>query len=206
MRKRSATTRKPMAEDLLKTPLTAAAKSPNRSSSESPMPFEFKFSAFNATTLTPPSSSKERRAGKSSKPIRTSKSPMSVEKCKTIDDLKDFATSGLNSIKQQLDSSHSEIMKDIETTHSRIHKRIKVQTQACQQKADEAEREHKKMSERIKEGREGMQESYSEFMAEVQANSSRFCKSSIPELLQSVEKAINSLKSRYGISPSTFAC
>ncbi|RAL40366.1 hypothetical protein DM860_006436 [Cuscuta australis] len=206
MRKRSTATRKSVAEENLKTPPTAAAKSPNRSVSQSPMPFEFKFSAFNVASLTPPSSSKNRRPGKSYTPMRPPKSPVPMKNCKTIDDLKDFASSGLQSIKHQLDCSHSEILKEIESSHSRVLKRIKIQTQDWQQKADEAEREHKKMSERINEGRQAMKDSYSEFLAEVQTNSSRFCKTSIPELLQCAEKAIDTLRSRYGIPQSTFAC
>nr|GMC54828.1 Putative kinesin-like protein, identical [Ipomoea batatas] len=199
MRKRSKTTRKFLAEDYLKTPPIAPVASPNLSVSKSPMPFQFKFSAFDATSLTPPASSKKRRAGVSSKPMRLSKSPASIKSYNTIADLRSFASSGLDSIKRQLDCSHSEILKDIEASHSRFYKRLKIQTQACEKMADEAEREHKKMSERINEGREAMKASYTEFLAEVQTNASRFCKTSIPELLQSAEKAIDSLRSRYGV-------
>lgn len=127
MRKRSRTTRKSLAEDYLKTPPTAAAEaSPNLSVSKSPMSFQFKFSAFDPTSLTPPSSSKKKREGLSSKPMRPSKSPVSIKSYKTIDDLKSFASSGLDSIKRQLDSSHSEILRDIEASHSRFYKRLKV--------------------------------------------------------------------------------
>ncbi|PHT47071.1 hypothetical protein CQW23_11279 [Capsicum baccatum] len=76
---------------------------------------------------------------------------------------------------------------------------VNIQIQGCQQVADEAEREYKKMSERINEGREAMKGSYSTFMAELQASGVRLCKQTIPELSQSVEKAIDTLRSRYGI-------
>ncbi|XLU34384.1 hypothetical protein S245_070450, partial [Arachis hypogaea] len=48
-----------------------------------------------------------------------------------------------------------------------------MQTQACHQVMDEAEKEYKKFSERITESREAMKASYDEFMAEAQASASR---------------------------------
>ncbi|KAL8521399.1 hypothetical protein ACS0TY_011791 [Phlomoides rotata] len=48
-----------------------------------------------------------------------------------------------------------------------------MQTQACQQVMDEADKEHKKISDRINEGREAMKASYAEFIAEAQASASR---------------------------------
>ncbi|KAJ8555221.1 hypothetical protein K7X08_012717 [Anisodus acutangulus] len=56
----------------------------------------------------------------------------------------------------------------------------KILTQGCQQVADEAERQYKKMSERINEGREAMKDSYSTFMVELQASGARLCKLTIP--------------------------
>ncbi|MCD9644093.1 hypothetical protein HAX54_032071 [Datura stramonium] len=50
-----------------------------------------------------------------------------------------------------------------------------IQTHGCQQVADEVEREYKKMSQRINEGSEAMNGSYSTFMAELQASGAR-CK------------------------------
>ncbi|KAA8521255.1 hypothetical protein F0562_011908 [Nyssa sinensis] len=78
-----------------------------------------------------------------------------------------------------------------------------IQTQACQQVVDEAEKEYKKMSERISESREAMKASFAEFIAEAQASASRVCKTSIPELSQSFEKAIDVLQNRYGISSAS---
>ncbi|XP_027362868.1 uncharacterized protein LOC113870477 [Abrus precatorius] len=117
-----------------------------------------------------------------------------------ITDLKNLASSGVDDLKRRIDRSHSEILKDLEASHSRLHKRFKMQTQACQQVMDEAEKENKKVSERITESREAMMASYEEFMADAKASASRASKSSIAELSQSFEKAINSLRNRYGVS------
>lgn len=109
-----------------------------------------------------------------------------------------MSASRLDGIKRHLDRSHSEIIKDIEASQSRLHKRFKIQTQACQQVMDEAEKEYKKMSERINESKESLKASYVEFIAEAQASASRACKCSIPELSQSFEKALDVLRARYG--------
>ncbi|KAK4600910.1 hypothetical protein RGQ29_010494 [Quercus rubra] len=81
-----------------------------------------------------------------------------------------------------------------------------IQTQACQQAMDEAEKEYKKMSERIIESREAMQTSYAEFKSDALAfksdalaSASRACKTSITELSEYCEKAINNLQSHFGI-------
>ncbi|KAL3635808.1 hypothetical protein CASFOL_020355 [Castilleja foliolosa] len=129
----------------------------------------------------------------------------SLKSVNSISDLKNLASSDLDSIKRQLDRSHSEILKDIEASQSRLQKRFKIQTQACQQVMDEAEKEHKKLSDRINEGRETMKASYVEFMAEVQASASRLCKTSIPELAKTTEKRIASLQSCFGISSTAAA-
>ncbi|KAJ0427990.1 hypothetical protein HanRHA438_Chr17g0797221 [Helianthus annuus] len=95
---------------------------------------------------------------------------------------------------------------------------------------NEAEKEFKKLTERISETHDTMQvvfkfyasisgpfssglrkfhihektiffqASYMELMAETQANTNRVCKTTIPELLQSVDKAIDTLRTRYGIA------
>ncbi|KAM7510644.1 hypothetical protein LguiB_009519 [Lonicera macranthoides] len=78
-----------------------------------------------------------------------------------------------------------------------------IQTQACQQVMDEAEKEYKKMTERISESREAMKASYMDFITEAQASASRVCKTSIPELSQSFEKAIDAIRSRYGIGSTS---
>ncbi|KAJ0666519.1 hypothetical protein HanPI659440_Chr17g0667691 [Helianthus annuus] len=65
---------------------------------------------------------------------------------------------------------------------------------------NEAEKEFKKLTERISETHDTMQASYMELMAETQANTNRVCKTTIPELLQSVDKALDTLRTRYGIA------
>ncbi|XP_009599709.1 uncharacterized protein LOC107792138 [Nicotiana tabacum] len=210
MKKRSRSTRKSSAADFLSTPPATSAASPVQSMSESPKPFVFNFNTFNAT---PTSSSKKklRTTGKKSfnisspEQLKPAGSPASVKNLKSIADLKEFASSQLDSVKRQIERSHMEILKDLEASQSRLQKRLKIQTQGCQQVADEAEREYKKMSERINEGRDAMKASYSTFMAELQASGARLCKQTIPELSQSAEKAIDTLKNRYGIH-STSAC
>ncbi|MCD7463646.1 hypothetical protein HAX54_051060 [Datura stramonium] len=188
--------------DFLSTPPATSAASPVQSISESPKPFEFNFKTFKAGTVTPTSS--KRRTGKKSfisSPVQlnTAVSPASVKNLKSIADLKKFASSQLDSVKRQVEGSHMEILKDLEASQSRLQKRLKIQTQGCQQVADEVEREYKKMSQRINEGSEAMKGSYSTFMAELQASGARLCKQTLPELSQSVEKAIDTLRNRYGI-------
>ncbi|KAM1257725.1 hypothetical protein ACFX13_038137 [Malus domestica] len=102
----------------------------------------------------------------------------------SIPDLKHLASSRLRDIKLHVDRSHSEL----------------IQSQACQQVLDEADKEYKKMTQRITESREAMAASYAEFMADAQTTASRACKTSIAELSQSFEKQIDALRSRYGIS------
>ncbi|KAG7955998.1 hypothetical protein I3843_11G102500 [Carya illinoinensis] len=128
--------------------------------------------------------------------------PTPLKALSSISDLKDLASSRLDHLKRHIDHSHSEILKDLDASQSRLHKRFKIQTQACQQVMDEAEKEYKKMFERISESREAMKASYAEFMADAQASATRACKTSITELSQSYEKSMDALRSRFGI-PST---
>ncbi|KAK9928237.1 hypothetical protein M0R45_025383 [Rubus argutus] len=118
----------------------------------------------------------------------------------SILDLKNLASSRLQDLKLHIDRSHTEILKDCDSAHSRLHKRFKIQTQACQQMLDEADKEYKKMTQRTTESREAMMASYAEFLTDAQASASRACKTSIVELQQSFEKTIDALNSRYGIS------
>ncbi|XP_065879343.1 uncharacterized protein [Euphorbia lathyris] len=121
----------------------------------------------------------------------------------SIPDLKDMASSRIHDLKSNLiDRSHSEILKDVEASVSRFHKRFKIQSQTCEQVMDEAEKDFKKISEQINENCEAMKESYEELMADTEASTSRVCKTTIPELSKSYEKAIGLLQSRFGI-PST---
>ncbi|XP_058103849.1 sec-independent protein translocase protein TATA, chloroplastic-like isoform X2 [Magnolia sinica] len=77
-----------------------------------------------------------------------------------------------------------------------------IQSQACLQVTEEAEKEYKKLSDCISGNMEVMKASYAEFITEAQTSASRVCKGSIPELTRSLEKAIEGLRCRYGI-PST---
>ncbi|PRQ19111.1 hypothetical protein RchiOBHm_Chr7g0213521 [Rosa chinensis] len=133
-------------------------------------------------------------------PAAASKPLADVNGLASIPDLKNLASSRLQDLKQHIDRSHTEILKDCDSAHSRLHKRFKIQTQACQQMLDEADKEYKKMTQRTTESREAMMASYAEFMADAQASASRACKTSIAELSQSFEKAIDALNIRYGIS------
>ncbi|KAI8547079.1 hypothetical protein RHMOL_Rhmol07G0167200 [Rhododendron molle] len=198
MKKRS--TRKPTAADFLVSPPPTA--SPNRSPSESPKEqFEFDLGAFNKAASSSKKRKKDDVASSSVDRIQNVVgSPLNMKSLSTISDLKEMAASRLDSIKHQLDRSHTEIVKDLEASQSRLHKRFKIQTQACQQVVDEAEKEYKKISDRISESREAMKASYLKFLAEAQASASRVCKTSIPELSQSFEKSLDVLRSRYGIS------
>ncbi|KAL1532253.1 hypothetical protein AAHA92_32282 [Salvia divinorum] len=208
MRKRS--TRKSAAAALigsspLPPPDTAATRSP--STAESPaVLFDFDLNALAgfASSLKKNSNKKcvSRASGsKRIQPTGFSPSPQRpLKSVNTIADLKDLASSNMESIKQQMERSHSEILKDFESSKCRLHKRYKIQTQECQRIMDEAETEYKKMSDRINEGSEAMKDSYAEFIAEAQAAASRLTKTTIPELAKSSEKSISSLKSRFGIS------
>ncbi|KAG4403597.1 hypothetical protein AAZX31_01G137300 [Glycine max] len=175
---------KPTVADLLKSPSPVASPTAN-----SPAIFKRAVS----------SSSKGAKRG-SRVALATSTSPPRGHRAPSnISDLRNFASSGVDDLKRRIDRSHSEILKDLEASNSRLHKRFKMQNQAYQQVMDEAEKEYKKVSERITESRDAMKASYEEFMAEAQASASRACKTSIVELSQSFEKAIDSLRNRYGI-------
>ncbi|CAA0812054.1 Protein Brevis radix-like 1 [Striga hermonthica] len=185
MRKRS--TRKSSAAALLASPPappSAAAprkRSPSLSPAESPaVKFDFNLDGLAeiASALKKKKSNKNGSAvasnSKRMQPTGFSTSPpRSLKSVNTISDLKDLASSNLESIKRQLELSHSEILKDIEASESRLQKRFKIQTQACQHVIDEAEKEYKKISARINEGREAMKDSYEEFIAEAQTTASR---------------------------------
>ncbi|KAL3844422.1 hypothetical protein ACJIZ3_001825 [Penstemon smallii] len=182
MKRRS---RKPSAAALLSTPppppAAVSATSPTLSPAEFPAEqFELKLNGFkDIATSSKTKSNKNVGASASSSKLKqtTGFSPISpnrsLKSASTISDLKDLASSNLDSIKRHLDRSQSEILKDIEASQCRLQKRFKIQTQSCQQTMDEAEKEYKKMSERISEGREAMKASYAEFIAEAHASTSR---------------------------------
>ncbi|XP_075518092.1 uncharacterized protein LOC142552263 [Primulina tabacum] len=204
MRKR--TTKRAAAGKTQATPLTpvsdtAAERSPTLSPAKSPETL-FNFNLNGLTNIA--SSSKKKSDEKVMKPSGLSPQKLqSLKNVSTISDLKNIAISNLDCIKRKLEMSHSEILKDIEAFQCRLRKRHKIQTQAFQQVVDEADKDYKKISERIKDGREATMASYAEFIAEAQATSSRFCETSIPVLEQTYEKGIAALRSRYGISSIT---
>ncbi|KAI6701839.1 hypothetical protein NL676_010975 [Syzygium grande] len=118
----------------------------------------------------------------------------------SIGDLKDFASSQLEDLKRRLDRSHSGISKDVDASRSRLHKRFEIHAQAIQQVTDEVDKEYKKIYEQIKETRKAMKATFVEFMDDAQTSTSHVCKTSILELLQSFDKAIDVLRNRLGVS------
>ncbi|XP_028793683.1 uncharacterized protein LOC114749345 [Neltuma alba] len=89
-----------------------------------------------------------------------------------VSELKDLAATRLDELKGLIDRSHSEIFNDLEASQLRLRKRLK--TQSCQQMMDEADKEYKKVSERIAaENQELMKASYKEFVADAQISASR---------------------------------
>lgn len=128
--------RKASAADFLVSPLQTAA-SPNQSASESPpKKFDFNLDGFNHTTssLKKKNSNiknKSAAAAAASVPMQPTGSPSPLKNLNSISDLKDLASSRLDSVKRQLDRSHSEILKDIEAFQSRLHKRFKVSITLC---------------------------------------------------------------------------
>ncbi|KAL6533654.1 hypothetical protein OROHE_013487 [Orobanche hederae] len=201
MRKKS--TRKSSAASLLASPppppsaTAAGTRSPTLSPASPAVKFDFNLNGFaDIASALKKKSNKNGGASASGskrmKPTGFSPSPQrSLKSVNTISDLKDLASSNMDSVKHQLERSHSEILKDIEASQSRLQKRFKIQTQACQQVMDEAEKEYKKMSDRINEGREAMKASYAEFMEEAQATASRrFVKHLSPSLRKLQRKAL----------------
>ncbi|XP_047090744.1 testis-specific gene A8 protein-like [Lolium rigidum] len=136
-------------------------------------------------------------------PLSAPASPFSAPKPATVDDLRALAASTLDSLKRRLDALHGDSVRDLEASHSRISKRIKMQTQSCLQLAEEAEREHRKVAEKISESADEMKASYKKFVAEVQSSTS-LCKVTVPEMAKSVERAIDGLRTRYNV-PATAA-
>ncbi|KAI3728262.1 hypothetical protein L6452_16895 [Arctium lappa] len=184
----------------------SSAATPNRSPSESPPKFKFNFSCFKNVSTSSASPKKKNNNKSSAEPPKISPAPAlsSLSKApSSVADLKEMTSSNVDSIKRHMDFSHSEILKDVEASHSRLHKRFKIQNQACQQTMNEAEKEFKKMNDRIRETHDAMQASYMELIAESQASTNRVCKTTIPELLQSVDRAVDALRNRYGIASTT---
>uniref|UniRef100_A0A0E0LRY0 Uncharacterized protein n=1 Tax=Oryza punctata TaxID=4537 RepID=A0A0E0LRY0_ORYPU len=143
-------------------------------------------------------------AAPASSPLSPYASPATASvSVSTVADLRSLAASHLDSLKRRLDALHGDSARDLEASHSRISKRFKMQTQSCLQLADEAEKEHRKMADKISEHAEAVKASYKKFVAEVQASTSRVCKVTIPEMAKSADRAIDGLRSRYNIPATT---
>ncbi|XP_051136976.1 uncharacterized protein LOC127255490 [Andrographis paniculata] len=153
----------------------AAAESPTLSPAESPASqFALNFSGLRDIAEALKRSNKNSSAGTSGiKRMQPTGLSPSLKSVNTISDLKEMVSTNVDSLKRRLERSHSEILKDIEASHCRLQKRFKIQTQACQQVMDEAEKEYKNMSEQINEGRKAMKASFAEFIADAQHNASR---------------------------------
>ncbi|KAI4986411.1 hypothetical protein ZWY2020_019041 [Hordeum vulgare] len=91
----------------------------------------------------------------------------------TVGDLRGLAASSLDSLKRRLDALHADNAPDLEASHSRISKCIKMHTQSCLKMAEEAEKEHKKMVDKVSLQADEMKASYKKLVTEVQSSSSR---------------------------------
>ncbi|KAI5009363.1 hypothetical protein ZWY2020_011500 [Hordeum vulgare] len=76
-------------------------------------------------------------------------------------------------------------------------------THSCLKMAEEAEKEHKKMVDKVSQQADEMKASYRKLVTEVQSSSSRVCKVTLPKMAKSVARAIDGLRSRYNIPPTT---
>ncbi|KAM0934064.1 hypothetical protein DsansV1_C32g0220061 [Dioscorea sansibarensis] len=173
---------------VLRSPLPMS--SPRRFCKKPSKPFDFDLT-FRATS--------SKKTLSSSPLVRSPASPIPKTPA-TISDLKDLTNSRASDLKRHLDLCHSEVLKEINASESRISKRFKAQS--CTQLIAVAEEEHKKLSGRILENMDLLKASYVELLTEAQATATRVCKEKIPELAQSVEKAIDSLRNRCRIPAS----
>ncbi|CAO2200703.1 unnamed protein product [Urochloa humidicola] len=108
----------------------------------------------------------------------------------TIGDPRSLAASHLDSLKRRLDALHGDSVRDLEASHSRLSKRVKMQTHGCLQLAEEADKEHKKVADKITERTEVVKNSYKKFVAEVQTSTSRVCKVTVTEMAKSAERLL----------------
>ncbi|CAI9095136.1 OLC1v1031002C1 [Oldenlandia corymbosa var. corymbosa] len=202
----------PIKPEPVKTEASPGTGSPNKSGADSPNEFDFDFEIKKLRSSSSASAKKKTDgvSGGGGLPSASKFMPRSgglstITGVNTIADLKDFASSELQSIKQQLERSHSEIMKDMDASQSRLQKRFKMQSQGGQQVMDEAEREFKEICDSIGNSQDAMKADFTKFMKEAQSSAARLSKTTLPEIFQSFESSISSLRSRYGIS-STAAC
>nr|XP_043630969.1 uncharacterized protein LOC122602338 [Erigeron canadensis] len=178
--------RKPSAADLLITP-PSPSPIPIQSPNESPKIYKFSFAA-------PPNSGKKHAAD-----LPTTKSPASMSKSLIrIPDLRNIASSHIDSLKRQIDCSYSDLLAEFDVPYSRLQKRYKAQNQACKESMAEAEKDFKKVIDHMSKTHGTLEVSYKELIGGAQARATHLSNTSIPELKQSVEKAIDTLRSHYG--------
>lgn len=128
---RRSTRRKTSATNLLETPLPETSPppmTPTRSASESPKEFGFNFnttSKLHSSTSMKKNTSGGTSVSKLLQPTVRSSLP-SLKGINNVSDLKQLASSQMESLKRQLDRSHEEITKEIEASQSRLQKRFKV--------------------------------------------------------------------------------
>ncbi|KAI3418517.1 uncharacterized protein J3R85_013719 [Psidium guajava] len=120
----------------------------------------------------------------------------------SIGDLKDFASSQVDDLKRRLDRSHSGISKDVEASHFRLHKRSKMHARAIQQVTDKVDRSIRRYLSRSMKLKRAAKATFMEVMEDAQTSTSHICKTSIPELSQSFDNAIDVLCNRLGVSSS----
>ncbi|KAL8536498.1 hypothetical protein ACS0TY_011916 [Phlomoides rotata] len=127
MRRRS--TRKLSAAALLESPpppasaTAAATRSPILSPAESPaVQFDFNLNGFAGITSSLKKNNIKTGSASASGSKRKKPSVLSpsLKSVNTISDLKEMVSSNLDSIKHQLERSHSEILKDIESSKCRL--------------------------------------------------------------------------------------
>ncbi|KAI3505585.1 hypothetical protein L1887_27718 [Cichorium endivia] len=210
MGRRSA--RKSSAGKFLMTPPSLVA-TPVRSPSESPENFKSSSSCFTTPAKSSSSLQGDRRSNSNNNKIPAAEqlnatspvhSTSSLSKTSnSIADLKKMTLSRIDSIKRQIDCSYSDVLKDMEVSHSRLQKRYKAENQACEQTMQEVEKDFKKMIDHMSHTHDAMEASYTNLIAEAQARATRLCKTRIPELSQSVDKAIDALRSHYGVATTS---
>ncbi|KAF5181867.1 hypothetical protein FRX31_028557 [Thalictrum thalictroides] len=166
--------------------------------------FDFDLKAFNLRSTSSPKLKKStvieaRRTSVLTKPNINAPSP-AQKTVTSISDLKDLVSSRSSSIKHQIETSYSDILKESEFSHSRVSRKFKTHAQTCQQVVEEADKEYKKVSDLLTENAETMKTSYAKIIKKVEISATHVCKTSIPEIAQSTEKAILCLRSHYGIS------
>lgn len=110
-------------------PDTAATRSPSPAESPAVL-FDFDLNALAGIASSLKKNSNQKCVSRASgskriQPTGFSPSPP-LKSVNTIADLKDLASSTMESIKQQMERSHSEIAKDFESSKCRLHKRYKV--------------------------------------------------------------------------------